>query len=934
MADAILWLILRNSLKASILILMVLALRPWVKKISNSVACFLWVAVGIRLACPVSFDWGFSFLQNASWYLTLRGFFRNKLIHMIYGREYGENELYSLGSRTENFGIILRGGTDSAMKMQGSDSVEGLGNSLGDGPGSGIGDGLGSGVGTGFGTGLGSNSGADLGTAHFHSMNTVSWLLLLWMTGVVILVTITLVRYFRIKGQLKVSAKVDQGIYLCDHIDSPFVLGILKPRIYLPSNLERELYPSVLLHEQAHVDRHDNLWKFAAMLLTALHWFNPLVWVSYFLLGRDIELACDERVIKSMKGPEKKGYADALLYCSLKGTYASGNQLAFARVGVKERVVAMTKYKKPKLFAIVLSMILCIGLVGCTLSESGGSGKNETDSHQTEAEHLDAYKTPVKIQVEEGEFSIYKASKHEKILFADDRNIVFLTNNCIYRYRMDDDILLGYRIDSSMSLSYFDGGKIKGEGSCEISLAKDGSAVYLHPYEAEFMYKFDFTQYVSKLPYDMSEVDVLSGEAGTSFTTDRGITYTLADTGKQLKDLGFTSEGENSVSDHFFRGAVEVDRDIKYQPFNKTRYGKSGLFTEKEMEQTVALIKGKKYDWKRMSDYSYSGDDQNQQQMLDLLNGYAKIAGLEADFNQVMIIKADIYSDHEIPDPMAKEEASGLYPYPAGAYTAWWEFGKNPSGHIVLLNIELQANQDEEDMTENPILTKDDTSVNFVIDYGADITFSDMMDPVVLSEDNSKVTYLSWDGQNGSSNYYSMVVRKDCNKFYVIPSLVFRNKGGDQEKSVQILNGKVEENSYIKVKGFKLQKENDGNLELEITLATDTPTWPSYIWIELDGSRRTSNGNGGGLTVGLHDGQVYASYEYFYIISLQDADEAKVQDLLQKGQLKFTQCRELSDNSRYSLRSDDTRLELVKYQDIVWQDRDQLESGVLVGGME
>ena len=172
--------------------------------------------------------------------------------------------------------------------------------------------------------------------------------------------------YLRIKTEVKVER--EDNIYLCDYVKTPFILGIIKPRIYLPSDISDKNYPLVVAHERAHIKRLDHVWKPLGFLLLSVYWFNPILWVAYVLLCRDIESACDEKVISDLEDNEKADYSEALLSLGIKSRVISACPLAFGEVSVKSRVSAISKYKKPATVAIVISLIVCTVFAVCFLT--------------------------------------------------------------------------------------------------------------------------------------------------------------------------------------------------------------------------------------------------------------------------------------------------------------------------------------------------------------------------------------------------------------------------------------------------------------------------------------------------------------------------------------------------------------------------------------
>ena len=172
--------------------------------------------------------------------------------------------------------------------------------------------------------------------------------------------------YLRIKTRVKVER--EDNTYLCDYVKTPFILGIIKPRIYLPSDISDKDYSLVAAHERAHIRRLDHIWKPLGFLLLSVYWFNPLLWIAYILLCRDIESACDEKVISDFGDNEKADYSEALLTLGVRSRVISACPLAFGEVSVKSRVSAISKYKKPATIAIVISLIVCTVFAACFLT--------------------------------------------------------------------------------------------------------------------------------------------------------------------------------------------------------------------------------------------------------------------------------------------------------------------------------------------------------------------------------------------------------------------------------------------------------------------------------------------------------------------------------------------------------------------------------------
>lgn len=189
-----------------------------------------------------------------------------------------------------------------------------------------------------------------------------------WLIGLGAMLLYALVSYLRLRRRVRVSLPVQDHIYLCDAISSPFILGVVKPHIYLPSGLDEVQRQNVLAHEQAHLARRDHWWKPLGFALLAVYWFNPALWLAYTLLCRDIELACDERVIRTMDESAVKTYSTVLLACSMPRKAVITCPLAFGEVGVKERVKNALHYKKPAFWVVAASVAVCIVVAVCFLT--------------------------------------------------------------------------------------------------------------------------------------------------------------------------------------------------------------------------------------------------------------------------------------------------------------------------------------------------------------------------------------------------------------------------------------------------------------------------------------------------------------------------------------------------------------------------------------
>ena len=190
--------------------------------------------------------------------------------------------------------------------------------------------------------------------------NSIDWLnvfTMVWVVGMCVMVGYAIGTVLVLRMSLTESTVMAKGIRQNGSMDSPFVLGVFRPTIYLPYSLSREDRDFVIAHERTHIRRGDNLWKPLGFVLLAIHWFNPLLWVAYVILCRDIEAACDEKVISQYSKEERQAYSLALLNCSCKRKRISACPVAFGEVGVKERIKSVMNYKKSSLWIVIIAVL-------------------------------------------------------------------------------------------------------------------------------------------------------------------------------------------------------------------------------------------------------------------------------------------------------------------------------------------------------------------------------------------------------------------------------------------------------------------------------------------------------------------------------------------------------------------------------------------------
>ncbi len=208
---------------------------------------------------------------------------------------------------------------------------------------------------------------------------------IVWIAGIALMCAYAVISYWRLHRQVNGAVPLKGNIMLSHNISSPFILGIIKPSIYIPYTLSDKDFSYVIAHEKAHLRRKDHIIKPIAFAVLTVYWFNPLVWIAYIMLCRDIELACDEKVIKDMKISNRKSYSYALLNCSTGKQIAAVSPLAFGEVGVKSRIINVKKYKRPAKWVVIISFVLLFAMGTCFLTApvKGDSPLYNSFSQQT-----------------------------------------------------------------------------------------------------------------------------------------------------------------------------------------------------------------------------------------------------------------------------------------------------------------------------------------------------------------------------------------------------------------------------------------------------------------------------------------------------------------------------------------------------------------------
>ncbi|MBP5555542.1 MAG: hypothetical protein J6X94_11820, partial [Lachnospiraceae bacterium] len=281
---------------------------------------------------------------------------------------------------------------------------------------------------------------------------------IVWCAGVILCLAYALVSYILLRRKVRASKRIEDRIYSCDEVASPFILGVFRPVIYIPSGISREITDYVIAHENAHLKRGDHFWKPLGFIILSVYWFNPLCWIAYILLCRDIEYACDEKVIRDKDREYANSYSQALLDCNAQRRIIAACPLAFGETGVKSRIKGILNYKKPAFWIIVVSIVACLVLAVCFLTRP----EKERDSAETDpiaAKEYDMTEPPVLTVTYVGDsheamlgtYSWYHLNEDGMISgeLADSMHPLFLSDlrPVFYLYPYDDEIKLDFAVE-------------------------------------------------------------------------------------------------------------------------------------------------------------------------------------------------------------------------------------------------------------------------------------------------------------------------------------------------------------------------------------------------------------------------------------------------------------------------------------------------------
>ncbi len=319
------------SISSSFVAAAVILIKLLMKKAPRWIHCLLWALVAVRLVCPLSPESSFSIMPSRD---------------AVY---YSEAVTEALDVYAENPSPALPPTVDTSPTAP-QDSQQSV------------------------------TQGGQVRVPDTPKKSGISLLHLIpyiWMTGALMMAAYAVGSYVRFRRKVSPCIHVRDNLYICDYIDSPFILGMLSPRIYIPSFLTERETEYVAAHETAHIRRRDYLWKPIGFTLLAIHWFNPVMWVAYILLCRDVEIACDEHVVGRMQAEDRKEYTRVLLGCSIKRRMISACPLAFGEVSVKWRIKNVLTYKKPTLFVVIIAVVAVAIASVCLLTDPVSAEENE-----------------------------------------------------------------------------------------------------------------------------------------------------------------------------------------------------------------------------------------------------------------------------------------------------------------------------------------------------------------------------------------------------------------------------------------------------------------------------------------------------------------------------------------------------------------------------
>lgn len=319
------------------------------------------------------------------------------------------------------------------------------------------------------------------------SVSIVDIASIIWLCGMTAMLVYAAVSCRRISGRVREGVANDEGVIFCDRITAPFIFGIVRPRIYLPSDITESDSRYVIAHERAHIKRRDHLWKPFGYILLSIYWFNPLIWVGYILLCRDIELACDEKVIAALGEDDKKNYSTALINCSTGQRFVAACPVAFGETGVRMRVKTVLNYKKPTFWIIIIALVACLAVGVFFLTDPFDKDEEKVGSVKSvEIGSEDVQLNITELVVENGVYSFVQTAENAPTYYVGSDMMLYAssdTDEYICYGELTECEISTDKFDSRFAGFYFDGIediKENNERMWEVYSPYNGSVRELH----------------------------------------------------------------------------------------------------------------------------------------------------------------------------------------------------------------------------------------------------------------------------------------------------------------------------------------------------------------------------------------------------------------------------------------------------------------------
>lgn len=400
----------------------------------------------------------------------------------------------------------------------------------------------------------------------------------LWLAGIFVLFLYMLISCIMMRKVISCSVAVEENVRICDEINRPFLLGIIRPQIYLPSGIEKDKYEYIVAHEKMHIKRGDHIWKILGFFLLSIYWFHPLCWLAYYLFCKDVEFACDEKVISGRDSLWRANYCQTLLECSTDCRKVMFVPLGFGEVDVKERVKKVMGYKKTKISIAIFLILICgITVIGFGTRHTGSVDTNNSAKREETVDNKSTEKEKIVGQKPTINLDDYPGVDGTHLYYADENKIIFADYYGLFVYDTEN-----HKYIQSVDLKPIGCDKTQGDDACEIAVNKDGTKVYLHVMsDKENMYEYavENNTFVKK-KYALDENDLYkdiiddSGSEQANFTTSTGKenSYYIVNGYSNLGEFGYIRYDPDADYDLVF--PLFVTDDLK----NAAYFNRSDIY--------------------------------------------------------------------------------------------------------------------------------------------------------------------------------------------------------------------------------------------------------------------------------------------------------------------------------------------------------------------